>query len=286
MDFTSIEKNMEREKTEINYGNGFINVYLPREDGINHGDVAAPSPIFTLDNIYKFSDQVLNDRHLFIGKKTIHHTKFDYDDLDSSVLNSGRSSALGDKDSNIKTIKLSLDASQPGRNIRNRRRFNERLSAYVSNNRKPSDNVKLKEYSKSARTPRSVRDVKVEKPKKNLLTPVLKLGKPGRGASFENAVKSDSVELPPLQTSRTSLTRQKSYFGKEDTFWFPSSALRGIEQKPLKHLPMRPSSRQFNVWRQSTELLLDCQVDRFSPARMSWPNHLQNDVMITHKTFV
>jgi hypothetical protein len=54
------------------------------------------------------------------------------------------------------------------------------------------------------------------------------------------------VELPPLQTSRTSLTRQKSYFDKEDTFWFPSSALRGIEPRPLKHLSL--NLRRFRMF--------------------------------------
>lgn len=296
-----MEIKMEREKTEINYGDGFINVYLPREDGFDHGNLVAPSPIFTVDSLYKFSDQVLNDRHLFLGKKTIHHTHFDFDDVDSNGLNSGRSSVLGEKDSNVKTIKLSLDASQQGVNIRHRRRFNERLSAYVSNNRKYNETVKIKQYSKSATNPRNVREVRSKgmresvsrgvressprsikdisnKPRKNLITPVLTLGTPRRGVSFEKALKSDAIGLPPLNKTRT-MTRQKSCFGKEDTFWFPSSALRGIEPKH-GHATVRPSSRQFKVWRQSTQMLLD--NERFSP--MTWPN--QNEIMITQKTFV
>lgn len=288
-------KVMERQKTELNYGNGFINVYLPREDGFDQTDLVAPSPIFTVDSIYKFSDQVLNDRHLFLGKKTLHHTQFDADDADSTGMNSGRSSVLDERDGNLKTVKLSLDASQQGVNYRSRRRFNERLSAYVPNIRKTNETFKVKKYSKSATTPRSVGDYTSRSnitprastrgdpgfAKRNYQTPVLRLGTPRRGTSVEKALNSNTEGLPPLSPLRT-VTRQKSYFVKDETLWFPGSALKGIDTKP-NTLPLRPSSRQYNVWRQSTEMLLNEQIGRFSPSRITWSNHPNTFVQ---KTFV
>lgn len=285
---------MERQNTELNYGNGFINVYLPREDGFKHSELVAPSPIFTVDSIYKFSDQVLNDRHLFLGKKTLHHTHFDGDDADSTGINSGRSSAFDERDSSLKTVKLSLDASQQGIRYRNNRRFNERLSAYIPNSKKSNEVLKVKKQSKSATTPRLVNESNIRSnvtprastrgdsgSKRNNHIPVLRLGTPRRGLSVEKALSSNTEGLPPLSPQR-SVTRQNSYFVKDEALWFPGSALRGIDTKPST-VPLRPSSRQFNIWRQSTEMLLNDQMGRFSPTRFTWSNHPNTFVQ---KTFV
>lgn len=48
----------------------YINVYLPREDGDDPRTfVEESSPVFSTEEIYKFSDEIVKDRKLFLGKK-------------------------------------------------------------------------------------------------------------------------------------------------------------------------------------------------------------------------
>lgn len=48
----------------------YINVYLPREDGDDPRTfIQENSPVFSSEEIYKFSDEIVKDRKLFLGKK-------------------------------------------------------------------------------------------------------------------------------------------------------------------------------------------------------------------------
>ncbi|KAL4239928.1 hypothetical protein ACF0H5_000725 [Mactra antiquata] len=48
----------------------YINVYLPREDGEDPRLYTKPmSPVYDSGEVYKFSDQIVKDRKLFIGRK-------------------------------------------------------------------------------------------------------------------------------------------------------------------------------------------------------------------------
>lgn len=50
----------------------YINVYLPREDGSDPRRYAqSNSPVFSGSGVYKFSDQIVKDRKLFIDKKNM-----------------------------------------------------------------------------------------------------------------------------------------------------------------------------------------------------------------------
>lgn len=138
----------------------YINVYLPREDG---GDprklVPLNSPMFDKEKIYKFSEQVVKDRKLFLGKKQVSLYELYYKDKKVPSTDEVKASASeeekivtsedeeeidhGDNSENkeitdtkapVKRVSLSLDSKV--RKLRQLKRFNEPLNPYVTNKKK------------------------------------------------------------------------------------------------------------------------------------------------------
>ena len=289
-------EDLEEKPPEFTYGDGsgFINVYLPRMDGTlaDMRNVSPPSPVFTLENIYKFSDQVMHDRQLFLNRKAYLTRYLPRRDNSSNEIQKKEKTKsapvlISDREEReselpaINVVKLSLDASRGPVHSPRDRRFNERLSAYVTRKKKiqSTDDDQHKENTKDSDTSENVTsDTKKlnERANKLLGKPplntdaVLRKPRMRKGLMFFNrnstnldknffsrsATYLDKTLLPRLnspvkvQSQPTTLT-----LNTERTMWFPDSIISGAHLKFSAggRLPTRPSSKPNKIWRQSTD---------------------------------
>lgn len=251
-------------------GQGYINVYLPREDGnFIPRHVPPPSPVFDVDTVYKFSDQVHHDRHLFLSTKKGYFRNYaDDEDVDSL---SNRSSLADSGYQSINVVKLNVDASAKSNNgIRGSRRpLNERLSAYVQKRKQPQKEPERTLTSPSGRSVTSETGSTSSTPKPKLLGLGLRRSKT---ISFHNGnfKSGDSIEkLPQLGPSKT-FTRDSTNLRRQNTLLVSGGGFK--MPKSLTSLPLRAQSKPVNIYRQSTDIYEKRnahKLELFSPSNMT-----------------
>lgn len=251
--------------TEFNYGNGFINVFIPRADGtiVDPRKFHPPSPVFTLEHIYKFSEEVKRDRHLFLDRKSYFHGLYggSLEQLNEDDPKSGEQlQNAKEKESNapMSVVKLSVDASTKAIPRIRDKRFNERLSAYVKK-KAAGERMETADHSvKETKTLAEKTNHLLQKSPIQDLTP--RRPKIRRGLTFHTALlsRNDMLRLPRLSSSTPSLSKQNTMLtlNTERTMWFPDDVIDKTYNKfGLGRQPIRPSSKPNGVWRQSTALL-------------------------------
>jgi len=247
---------------ELRYGQSHINVYLPREQP--YKEVPPPSPVFDLDNIYKFSDEVQKDRHLFnFGRKAFLHLYSKHNSMSNDKNNSKSSEEEKEDDfSEINVVRLRLDSAKSDTTSyrSSRMRFNERLSAYVTTKKKVQSN---QTSERTLNTPRKVKKHK-EDEKETFLLPkawdtaqsrtTTATRKVRKGFRYRTAKSSTTGSpLPPLGPHQRSISKRDN-LNTERTMWFPDAASPINTQ--YSRLPTRPSSKPHKIWRQSSDILL------------------------------
>lgn len=251
--------------TEFDYGNGFINVFIPRADGtiVDPRKFHPPSPVFTLEHIYKFSEEVKNDRHLFLERKPYFQGLYgeNLEQMKESVSKKGdKMQNEIEKESNtpVSVVKLSVDASTKAIPRLRDKRFNERLSAYVRK-KAVSEKIETNDHSnKESKTLAEKTSTLLQKSPIQDLTP--RRPKIRRGLTFHTTLpsKNDMFRLPRLSSSTPSFSKQNTMLtlNTEKTMWFPDDVINKTYQKfGYGRQPLRPSSKPSNIWRQSTALL-------------------------------
>lgn len=249
--------------TEFDYGSGYINVFIPRADGtiVDPRKFHPPSPIFTIEQIYKFSDDVKKDRHLFSHRKPYFHSFYEGSPeqmKDDASRNSEPTTFGSEKENNasVNVVKLSVDASTKAIPRIRDKRFNERLSAYV---RKKAEKTETTDHSvKESKTlAEKTNNILLKSPTHDL-TP--RRPKIRRGLTFHTAppTRMDTIRLPRLNSSTPTFSKQSTMLtlNTERTMWFPDYVIDKTYQKfGFGRHPIRPSSKPNKIWRQSTALL-------------------------------
>lgn len=289
------------------FGQSYINVYLPREEDSNLPDrnVPPPSPVFSVSSIYKFSDDVIKDRHLFLGRKAFYHRYVKGEERrhgrGGNAAPVPTSPILSDEDRDddymaINVVRLALDSSNNDSKESNAKmRFNERLSSYVANQKKikSAQNHTGMEGSKTPRASSTNNDAE---PEPNSFQTVVSLPNPNspRRTKRELSFKTVSThittpKLPSLDRAKTydverSYHREMSVWfpemGKERTFWTPETAA-WYPTCAFAHgrMPTRPSPKPHKIWRQSTEYLIGRKTPRIhdlTTDRIMFPQRTSN----------
>lgn len=144
---------MDDDEINLNFGQSYINIYIPRDGdhatGQAQRNAPPPSPVLELDDgVYKFSEEVVKDRHMFLGRKPFYHRysvrQQKYKKNSASKINSENMKEDNDDEHvSINVVKLAFDDKtlrlNPKTKIKhngNSHRFNERLSAYVTSRKK------------------------------------------------------------------------------------------------------------------------------------------------------
>lgn len=287
---------MEKGEYSPRYGQSFINVYLPREEDLNR-QVPPPSPVFSMSNIYKFSDDVIKDRHLFLGKKAFYHRYVKGEQrrhgngrvTQSSVRESPEPSETEENDCmNINVVRLALNASSTEEAERKaKQRFNERLSAYVATQKKikSAQNQTSLEPPKTSGTLPSKTDTEQENTSFQTIVPLstpTSPRRPRREMSFRT-VSCANITTPRLPSLERAKTYTMEGYLKERTMWFPETASWGSTSAPGQgRMPTRPSSKPHNIWRQSTEFLLGRKtpsIKDITGERILYPQGPSNNVL-------
>ncbi|XP_062583091.1 uncharacterized protein LOC134244861 [Saccostrea cucullata] len=263
--------------TEFDYGNGYINVFIPRADGtiVDPRKFPPPSPVFTLEHIYKFSEDVKRDRHLFLDRKPYFHGFFgeSLEQLRDDVSRGGDSnqnSIERDNNANVNVVKLSIDASTKAIPRIRDKRFNERLSAYVRKNAAVEKAETTDHSVKESKTLAEKANNILQKSPTQNLTP--RRPKIRRGLTFHTVspTKMSTVQLPRLNASTPSFSKQNTMLtlNTERTMWFPDYVIEKTYNKfGLGRPPIRPSSKPSKIWRQSTALLQRDKISVMNRAR-------------------
>ena len=256
----------------------YINVYLPRMDGVDpRRYTTTSSPLFNSDSIYKFSDQIVKDRKLFIDKKQMSLYEIYYKDSKGNGQRVFREGSKGEFEP-----RDSKDSENDGEGLMLHRR-NE-LQTYQNNALPRVNNVRLaldRQLRRAKRTPitrfnesassdgpiryqhvETSRDVDSQMTSFEITT-----RKSGRlvtkGAARTRAIsklfkKAQSAPstctdlrqirvlgLPPVNRSSNSANVSGEF---NDVFKAQASQGRS--------LPLRPSSKPNQIWRQSTNVFL------------------------------
>lgn len=248
----------------------YINVYLPRVDCTDPRRYTQPSsPVFNGAGIYKFSDQIVKDRKLFIDKK---HTSL-YDIYYKDSKENGRqiqrqdyfqteetdNDTECDQDGNIprrqeshandvvlprvNNVRLSLDRQLRRAKRTSKTRFNESVATQGSNRYvHTSHNADADTTSFEINTRRSGRLVTKGAARTRAIS---KLFKKAQSAPTSDLRQVRILGLPPVSRSNTSVHMSSENSAESKT------------QTPLgRSLPLRPSSKPNKIWRQSTNVFM------------------------------
>ncbi|OWF37803.1 hypothetical protein KP79_PYT06002 [Mizuhopecten yessoensis] len=271
-----MSEELEEREYSPRFGQSYINVYLPREEdtGLINKHVPPPSPVFTMSNIYKFSDDVIKDRHLFLGKKAFYHRyvkgeqrRHGHGGSAQPVQPGGTSPDPSEEEKddecmNVNVVRLALNASSKEDVDRKaKQRFNERLSAYVTTQKKikSAQNQNSLDGSKTPGASSTTTDTEQENMSFQTILPLTNPNsprRPRRELSFRT-VSCTNITTPRLPTLERAKTYTVEGYLKERAMWFPETASWGSTSAPgQSRMPIRPSSKPHNIWRQSTEFLL------------------------------
>lgn len=254
----------------------YINVYLPREDGVDPRKYAQPSsPVFNSEEVYKFSDEIVKDRKLFLGKKQMSLYEIYYKDGkesgDNSIENDENSENIDETDDHdtvhehryrkskielprVSKLSISLDNRIRRPKQTSLTRFNEPVYSYGTHkgygNAKYNPNQSLERqvtsynYMQLANRRRVTNDT--IRNSRDKMQNISRLFKKAQSAPSE-VRQVRSLGLPPVSRSNTSLTTLFPEITPN-----PSRA----PTTASKIRPIRPSSKPHRVWQQTTNVFL------------------------------
>ncbi|KAH3872183.1 hypothetical protein DPMN_035398 [Dreissena polymorpha] len=247
----------------------YINVYLPREDGGDPRRYAqSNSPLFDAECVYKFSDEIVKDRKLFLGKKHMSLYEIYYKDGRDVNGKPGTPEMPGDGDTNDekqepegqfvrrvqeksarhseRTIqlprvnKISISLEKKLRRLQNNHasRFNEPVSPWTSTGRVRGSNEGTLDRQL---TQTEVARVKTNKQLARGLTHTQNISRLFKSAPASETRQVRILGLPPINRASA------GGHGSPDMITARLSlAATG---------PIRPSSKPNKIWRQSTDLM-------------------------------
>ncbi|KAL3876468.1 hypothetical protein ACJMK2_034311 [Sinanodonta woodiana] len=255
----------------------YINVYLPRSDGlvnIKRNDPPS-SPTFGQSGFYRFSEEIMKDRPLFLGSKTMSFYQMFSSQNSPTEMDSSEAyfSPPLDQESVIlpamKTINLSIHSGEKGTR-RPLKRFNEPLNTYITNIKR-AQQMRTSDVNLSyPRLPREKTKIAYDGAFNHQ-----SIRKPIRSQKSQSAVETrqaTSLGFPPLKPSGIGLTPRS-----QSAAVFPENTKTGQHQhwQQQQHKSVRFTnamhfkqfSRPHNIWNQSTEMLQHRQITRIKRQR-------------------
>lgn len=251
----------------------YINVYLPRVDGEDPRKWARPSsPVFHEEEVYKFSDEIVKDRKLFLDKKQMSLYEIYYkDDQDpenhssgevTSAEEAGQDATESDnateraqriqrfsKLPRVAKVSISLDQKLRRNHGGHLHRFNEHTfikSHLTGNHYNPSQSLERQVTSynfKSANRRKFTPDIKSAKARTEHIS---RLFKKVQSAPSDPS-KFRTLGLPPIGRSNTALTTLVPDVTPD---------VNRLTSATSKTQPLRPSSKPHSIWRQTTNFLV------------------------------
>ncbi|KAK3612413.1 hypothetical protein CHS0354_032013 [Potamilus streckersoni] len=265
-------------KMELARADSYINVYLPRSDGlvnIKRNDPPS-SPTFGPSGFYRFSEEIIKDRPLFLGSKTMslyqmfpcHNSPTEMDSSERHL------SPSGDQESVIlpamKTINLSINSGDKGAR-RSLKRFNEPLNTYITNIKRTqqmrSSDVNLSYPRLSREKTRIAYDgaFKLQSLRKPLKFP--------KSQSAVETRQTTSLGFPTLKPPRSELTprsQSAAVFPENKKLTSQQQHRQQQQQKSVRFtngMHFRPLSKPQNIWQQSNEMLQHREIPRLKRHR-------------------
>jgi hypothetical protein len=258
----------------------YINVYLPREDGDDPRRYARPSsPVHCSGEIYKFSDEIVKDRKLFLGKKQMSLYEIYYKDNKECDDNSIDLSDTSDyeeendgfdirkrnvnysKDKNtdhfefprVSKLSISLDNRLRRAQRSNMSRFNEPMQSYgkqkqsANNGYDPNQSLERQVTSYDYMRIANRRNVTSESIRNRQKTQTIsKIFKKAHSATSDYR-HVRSLGLPPISRSNTALTSLLPEINPGRSRAPTASRVR----------PLRPSSKPHRIWQQTNNVLMN-----------------------------
>lgn len=264
----------------MNFGRSdtYINVYLPREDGDDPRRYARPSsPVFCSDEIYKFSDEIVKDRKLFLGKKQMSLYEIYYKDSgkegednsmeissdneeESEPFETGKRNMQFYKEKNtdhfefprVSKLSISLDNRLRQAQRTNMSRFNEPVQSFgkqkLTGNLGYDPNQSLErqvtsyDYMRIANRRNVTSESIKNKQKAETISKIFKKAHSATG-DYRHV---RSLGLPPISRSNTALT---SLFPEINTGYSRAPTASRVRA-------LRPSSKPHKIWQQTNNVLM------------------------------
>ena len=266
----------------------YINVYLPRPDGEEPRRYASPpSPVFNSQSTYKFSDQIVRDRPLFLGRKQMSLYEIYYKDNkdgapemvadapdEKNQTENDTETDEKNKESeteksttfvglpSVKKVSISLDyrVRKSARSI-NARRFNEPLNAYITNRKKVQT---IHNFDPSETIERQLTTLEMLSKKRE---PIFSDSNTKIRTLHRIIKKTQSAPADLIRTPRA-LGLPPIVIGNGGLAAVNASPPTGKVTYKLagKAMPVRPSSKPHSIWRQTTDLLPERKTPRLMTA--------------------
>lgn len=273
----------------------YINVYLPRVDGEDPRDFARPnSPLFESDHVYKFSDEIVKDRKLFLGRKQLSLYEIYYKDnpngandikdkrhVNESVeieeIEDENDSQQDGRDRcgdthielpSIKRVSLSLESQiLRAKRDSNLKRFNEPLNSYVTNRKRVQNINKFEPTDGTERQTTAFEFLNAPRREGTYAEFLTRTKTMQRLLSKAVSAPTDTRSLrslPPILLGHTNRRPQ--------TTLLHVTQASAKEPAVPRRLPVRPDSKHHKVWRQTNNLVME----KFTPkliTRVRHPTH-------------
>lgn len=213
-----------------------LDIYLPRADDREpRYPRAVLDHLFTAKHIYKFSDQILQDRPLFSSRRDISRSFFstNTDSNEDNESLTARSSTSDDKEkvgrvSATKLITLKLESIATYPRTSGPRRFNEPLNSYVANRKR----LNLVKNSRRAML------------RNDTYVVPYPLQNDREGASNRSSIRT--LGLPPIQ---------EGHDHRADGTWSRISLVRSQTTIPsYSQMPARLSWKPHAIWKQPADV--------------------------------